>query len=257
MKILRQRPDFSNLKRQGYVAVDMHLHSEYSVDCSTKVKDIVRKAKKNGFGIAITDHDEIGGALEASKTDVFLIPGIEVTCEEGVHMLVYFYELKDLKNFYSKHIRPNSLNELRTSIKHRKLLKIASKYKCVVSAPHGFSYGCGLYAMKKHAEVEFVEALNASIRPSLNEKAQALKKKFTAGTDAHFIDYIGRSVVCAKAKNTKEFLDKLRKGDVLLVGKEINIVKWILVNARKEASLWFRMKPKELIRNRMKQTGLK
>jgi hypothetical protein len=44
------------------------------------------------IGVAITDHNEIRGAVEMDRIrDVLSIPGIEVTSGEGSHLLVYFY----------------------------------------------------------------------------------------------------------------------------------------------------------------------
>lgn len=249
MKVLREKPDFVKLKKEGYMAVDMHLHSGHSPDCSTKIYDLVKKANKKGFGLAITDHNVISGVLEASQKDVFLIPAIEVTCEEGVHVLLYFESIDDLKKFFDKHLQKKILS--------KDLLKLVKKYDCMASAAHPYSAGCGLYSMRGHPESDFVEVLNGSIREGINKKAKSLNKLATAGTDSHFIDYVGDVVVCAKAKTVKGFLDAVRKGDVLIVGKEISFFKWISINIRKELSIWSRENKKVLIKRRLKQIGLR
>lgn len=47
---------------------DFHIHSKFSYDSLLSPKRILRIAKKRGLdGIAITDHNTIRGALEASK----------------------------------------------------------------------------------------------------------------------------------------------------------------------------------------------
>ena len=63
---------------------DLHLHTIYSYDGTATVPAVLRRAKEIGLDvIAITDHDEIGGALEAVKLashyGVEVITGIEIT----------------------------------------------------------------------------------------------------------------------------------------------------------------------------------
>ncbi len=99
------------MKKENYTFVDMHVHSNYSLDSSNKIKNIIEKAREKNIGISITDHNEIEGCLEASKYDIFLIPGIEITCMEGCHILVYFYKIKDLERFFNKEIKNNMYNK--------------------------------------------------------------------------------------------------------------------------------------------------
>ena len=54
-----------------------------------------------GIGIAITDHNEIKGAVAIDEyKDLLTIPGIEITSAEGSHLLVYFYNINELKIFF-------------------------------------------------------------------------------------------------------------------------------------------------------------
>ena len=65
---------------------DFHIHSKFSYDSLLSPKRIVRVAKKRGLdGIAITDHDTIKGALEASKFNdsIYVIIGSEIRTEKG------------------------------------------------------------------------------------------------------------------------------------------------------------------------------
>ena len=64
-KILFERPDLDDLKQQ-YTVVDLHFHSRYS-DGINLVGAIARRARQLGIGIAITDHNEIKGAVPADK----------------------------------------------------------------------------------------------------------------------------------------------------------------------------------------------
>ena len=45
---------------------DLHIHTNYSYDGTASVPEVLRKAKQLGLNvIAVTDHDEIAGSLEA------------------------------------------------------------------------------------------------------------------------------------------------------------------------------------------------
>ena len=86
-----EKPDLELLNKT-YTVVDTHFHSSYS-DGLNRIDKIVERARRLGIGIAITDHNEIRGALEIDQyKDVLSIPGIELTVAEGSHLLVYFYE---------------------------------------------------------------------------------------------------------------------------------------------------------------------
>ena len=88
-RVLFDRPDLAQLT-QTHTVVDLHFHSHYS-DGLNGVAKIAERARKLGIGIAITDHNEIRGALEMEQYgDIFSIPGIEITSAEGSHLLVYF-----------------------------------------------------------------------------------------------------------------------------------------------------------------------
>jgi predicted metal-dependent phosphoesterase TrpH len=75
---------------------DLHIHSTYSYDATATVRAILRQASDVHLDvIAITDHDEIRGALEACKLaseyGVEVIPGVEVSTKDG-HLLALFIE---------------------------------------------------------------------------------------------------------------------------------------------------------------------
>lgn len=65
--------------------IDIHIHSHYSHDSRMTIDQIISTAKKVGLDkIAITDHNEIKGAIKAFKKEPsFIIPGVEVSALEG------------------------------------------------------------------------------------------------------------------------------------------------------------------------------
>lgn len=73
---------------------DLHIHSIYSPDATTTVRAILKQAADVGLTvIAVTDHDEIRGSLEAvelaPKYGIEAIPGAEVSTSDG-HLVALF-----------------------------------------------------------------------------------------------------------------------------------------------------------------------
>lgn len=77
--------------------IDLHLHTTFS-DGTRTPNELVKVAAPNFSAIAITDHDTIGGikegleAVNNSKHDLLVIPGVELSCEyldREVHILGY------------------------------------------------------------------------------------------------------------------------------------------------------------------------
>ncbi len=95
-----------------FLRADLHIHSfgefgSYDVKDSTMTPEaIVDMAMKKGLSIiSITDHNEIQNSSvainHAKGKGILVIPGIEVSTTQG-HLLVYFSEFKDLRDFYGK-----------------------------------------------------------------------------------------------------------------------------------------------------------
>ena len=64
-RVVREAED-DPLTDRDWLAVDLHMHTDWSHDCSTTAADLVGHAERIGLGgIAVTDHNAFGGALEA------------------------------------------------------------------------------------------------------------------------------------------------------------------------------------------------
>ncbi|MEW6401351.1 MAG: PHP domain-containing protein [Chloroflexota bacterium] len=75
---------------------DLHVHTTYSKDATTTVRGVLKQASLKGLHvIAIADHDEIRGSLEArelaSQYNVEVVPGVEVSTQEG-HLLALYVD---------------------------------------------------------------------------------------------------------------------------------------------------------------------
>lgn len=73
---------------------DLHIHTAYSPDGTATVRAVMKKAAEVGLDvIAITDHDEIRGSLEAQQLSsaygVEVIPSSEVSTADG-HLLALY-----------------------------------------------------------------------------------------------------------------------------------------------------------------------
>jgi predicted metal-dependent phosphoesterase TrpH len=232
-KAIFEKPDIPELKNQGYQCIDMHCHSRYS-DGLTKIRDVYKKCKKMGIGVALTDHNEAKGAVEISKyRDIKTIPGIETTSSEGIHTLFYFYSAKELQEFHKKVVeknrsKQNPFSDLALSIID--IIEKSSRYNCRICAAHPFGpWNTGLHKFTKKKEymkllrkIDFVEAINSSTFHDANIKAvewgSRIKKAFTGGSDSHASVFIGKVIT---ASERKDFLDSIMK-ESLVIGKEVN-----------------------------------
>lgn len=88
-------------------AVDLHMHTALSPCGSEEMtpNNIIHMAALKGLDIlSITDHNAIGNVLPCMKIgykhDVVVIPGIEITTQEEVHLLAYFSTYEKLSRFF-------------------------------------------------------------------------------------------------------------------------------------------------------------
>ena len=241
-RTLIQKPDIKALRKLGFSCVDMHYHTTHS-DGSAKIGDILDKARKMEIGIAITDHNEISGAVEAMKySNVLVIPGIEVNCAEGPDIILYFYNLKDLEDFFNKHVKNYRNKDLygRTKIPFKEIITKAKKYKCVIAAPHPcgsawkdlktFLQNTNLNYLLK--DIQALEMINGEQFMKNNLKAiewnQKLKKGISGGSDGHCLFELGSIVTCSKASTVKDFLDSIIKRKTDVIGKKFFLPYYIL-----------------------------
>lgn len=243
-KIILKKPDIISLNRNGYMCFDMHIHSKYSVDSNNKVTSIIKRAKKLGIGIAITDHNNIRGCLEAykkkKKKDI-VIPAIEVRSRESIDICFYFSSINELIDFYKKIIKPNN-NKIGTSkISALKLIEMSKSYKTIACIAHPYrpSLRRMINATIKNKNKESIfnkikifEVINSKNFRIFNNKAiKNVKKKnksIIGGSDSHNIGTIGRTITCIKKVKKKDIipyvLDEISSNNVIVVGKEINII---------------------------------
>ena len=247
-RIQFKRPNLAELKKENTV-VDLHFHSHYSDGFNT-VEAIARKAYELGIGIAVTDHNEIRGAVEIDGyRDVFSIPGIEMTSREGTHVLIYFYHIDQLELFYTHDVIPYMGNDIMssTTLKMEEIIERARAFETVIIFPHPF---CGVYTGIQNSyfpaerlehvfsEVDGVEVINSENMNKSNLRSALLGfnlgKGITGGSDGHRISQMGKVVTCAPCQRSrKAFLDAIKQKETKVVGKEIDLIRKVTSNGVK------------------------
>src|SRR5262249_8793299 len=90
----------AELAGRPLIEVALHLHTDHSQDCATPVDVLLRTARDRGLGaIAITDHNEVSGAIEARAIaeqmgDIKVIVAEEVKTKEQGEVIGLFIEEK-------------------------------------------------------------------------------------------------------------------------------------------------------------------
>ncbi|MDJ0780597.1 MAG: PHP domain-containing protein [Desulfosarcinaceae bacterium] len=244
-RIQFEKPDLALLTRR-FSVVDMHFHSHYS-DGLNSIPKIADRARRLGIGLALTDHNAIGGVLELERyEDLFTIPGIELTSKEGTHLLVYFYAVNRLRQFYDQEIRPAMGSGVMSSLAlpMEELVHRARDYETVIIFPHPFCAAytgiCNLQFPPERLEalcdvVDGVEAINAGNIAKWNLKSAVfgfnLAKSVTGGSDGHAINHMGKAITYADCQpNRRAFLNAVRDGQSRVIGKEIDLFRRVTSN---------------------------
>ncbi|PKN19256.1 MAG: hypothetical protein CVU71_07020 [Deltaproteobacteria bacterium HGW-Deltaproteobacteria-6] len=247
-KIAFEKPDLAFL-RKSHAVFDMHFHTRYT-DGRDSVQAIAARARALGIGIAITDHNDIRGALEMDNyKDVPFIPGIEITSREGTHILVYFYTRQHLKKFYTKYIKPFLGRDIMSStrLSMEEIIHCARLFPSVTIFPHPFCVAytgiCNINFDESRLgrlleSVDGVEVINAENIHRWNLRCARLglhlEKAITGGSDGHSLYHMGKVVTYAACeKSGPAMLDAVKNGGVCVVGKEINLFRKVAASTAK------------------------
>ena len=237
-RVTFSRPDWDDLHENGINAADMHFHTRYS-DSYTDVKKAVKLAEKRKVGFAITDHNLIGGAVEASEieTDVTIIPGIEISAWDGPHILVYFYNINDLREYWKNNIKDKVQKSPFLAITEDTewILNSLENENCVTSAAHpmgylGFNKGMQK-CINKHClceqiteRVDAYEVICSGMSHSGNLCSRKCADRYglgyTGGTDGHLMRELGNVVTCTEEQGVEGMLNSIKKKDNFIIGRE-------------------------------------
>ncbi|HEY8303569.1 MAG TPA: PHP domain-containing protein [Solirubrobacteraceae bacterium] len=180
------------LSRRPLIDVDLHMHTDHSHDCETPVEVLLASAKEAGLGaIAVTDHNEISGALEAREKaaesgahpPLKVIVGEEVKTAEQGEVIGLFIEEKIPRGL--------TLRETVAEIKRQGGL---------VYVPHPFDRMHSVpdyeHLLSILDDVDAIEVFNPRVAiGSFNEEAVRFAAKYRivagAGSDSHVAQGLG------------------------------------------------------------------
>ena len=238
-RIKFENPDWESIAEAGYLCADMHVHTDCS-DSNSSIRRLLEIARSRNVGIAVTDHNLISSleGINIDKEDVFIIPGMEVSTSDGPHILTYFYEMNDLKDFWQENIKPRlqacpwlALRDCTTE----KLLDLLEGHNCVVSGAHPMGYlgsnkGVEICNRKGYLSDETVSRLDAyevicggMTREDNIEAIKSFGKYglgITGGSDGHIAEDLGSVVTMSKAHDVESFLNNIMKRENAVRGSE-------------------------------------
>jgi predicted metal-dependent phosphoesterase TrpH/glycosyltransferase involved in cell wall biosynthesis len=199
------------LAERDFVHVDLHMHTDHSPDCATPVDTLLDTAKRVGLGaIAITDHNEISGALEARERadGIKVIVAEEVKTADQGEVIGLFIE--------EKIPRGMTLQETIAEIRRQGGL---------VYVPHPFDRMHSVpdyeHLLDVVEDIDAVEVFNPRVAFSaFNEEAARFAAKYRivagAGSDSHVVQGLGSvKIKMRDFDGPEEFLESLRDADIV------------------------------------------
>jgi predicted metal-dependent phosphoesterase TrpH len=195
--------------------IDLHCHTEASHDCASPLDAVLTRCRQSNIAVqAVTDHNEISGAIELKRKatapgDPFIIVGEEVTSREGEIIGLFLEEKID------------------SGLSPEEVVARIRDQGGLVLLPHGFdplkAHRLSPAARQRIAhEIDIVEVFNARVsHPRRNTQASQWAAEHdlpaSSGTDAHVISALGTSWVESPPRQIdgpQALLEALRAGTV-------------------------------------------
>ncbi|HEX7363825.1 MAG TPA: PHP domain-containing protein [Dehalococcoidia bacterium] len=191
------------------IKADLHIHTEYSMDCTMALEAIIERCLKVGINcLGVADHNTLAGSLKMKEIAPFcIVPGEEILTSEG-EVIGFFLE-----------------REIPSKLSMKETISLIKAQGGLVCIPHPYDR-LRYSAFKDQVldeimpHVDIIEAFNARSLSKRNAtKAMALARKYSkpasAGSDAHTFPEIGNAYVEMPDFNGKEeFLNALLKGKI-------------------------------------------
>ncbi|HET7509394.1 MAG TPA: PHP domain-containing protein [Solirubrobacterales bacterium] len=201
------------ISQRPLIEVDLHMHTDHSGDCATPVDVLLQTARDRGLGaIAITDHNEVSGALEAREIakgmdDIKVIVAEEVKTAEQGEVIGLFLEEKI----------PKELTMAETIAEIR-------RQGGLVYVPHPFDRFHSVpdyeHLLDMVEEIDLLEVFNPRVAlTAFNEEAVRFASKYrivpAAGSDSHVAQGLGsvRQRI-HDFDGPAEFLEAMRDADI-------------------------------------------
>ncbi len=216
------------LEDRDWIVADLHMHTNWSHDCSITVDDLLDHAEAEGLGaIAVTDHNVLGGALEAVERArnrrITVIPGEEIKTDGQGEVIGLF--LKE---------------EIPRGLPFADTVAAIRAQGALVYMPHPFDRMHAIAdpsTLHRHlAEIDVFETYNARLLfETYNDEALRFARKYNltagAGSDAHVLQGVGTGAVrMRRFSGPEEFLVSLRNAEILRRPKSLAYLqglKWV------------------------------
>jgi predicted metal-dependent phosphoesterase TrpH len=208
------------LANRSSIHVDLHMHTDHSPDCATPVDVLLDTAKERGLGaIAITDHNEVSGALAArelaeERGDVRVIVAEEVKTAEQGEVIGLFLEEKI----------PRGMTMAETIAEIR-------RQGGLVYVPHPFDRLHSVpdyeHLLDMVEEIDILEVFNPRVAlTAFNEEAERFAAKYRivpgAGSDSHVAQGLGSVMIRVHDfDGPDEFLEAMRDADIVRKHKNL------------------------------------
>jgi predicted metal-dependent phosphoesterase TrpH/glycosyltransferase involved in cell wall biosynthesis len=199
------------LASRDLIHVDLHMHTDHSHDCATPVDRLLETAIERGLGaIAVTDHNEISGALEARDraNGIKVIVAEEVKTADQGEVIGLFIEEKIQRGL--------SLEETIAEIRRQGGL---------VYVPHPFDRMHSVpdyeHLLRVIEDIDAIEVFNPRVAmKSFNEEAARFAAKYRivagAGSDSHVPQGLGSVKIAMRDfDGPEEFIESLRDADIV------------------------------------------
>jgi predicted metal-dependent phosphoesterase TrpH len=187
------------------------MHTNHSHDCATPVDKLLETAKERGLGaIAVTDHNEVSGALEAREraSGIKVIVGEEVKTADQGEVIGLFLEEKIPRGL--------TLQETISAIRDQGgLVYVPHPFDRMHSVPD-YEHLLGVVE-----DIDAIEVFNPRVAFSaFNEEAERFAAKYRivagAGSDSHVPQGLGSVKIAMRDfDGPEEFLESLRDADIV------------------------------------------
>ncbi len=220
--------DEDPLSDREWIVCDLHTHTSWSHDCSVPAEELLDAAEEIGLGgIAVTDHNVFGGALEAVELArdrrLIVIPGEEMKTKGQGEVIGLFLR-----------------EEIPRGLSFEDTIAAVRAQGGLVFLPHPFDRRHAIpdpVTLHRHlAEIDMLEVYNARLlKETYNDEALRFARKYNllqgAGSDAHVLPGLGTGAVRMREFRTpEEFLISLRSAEILRRPKSLTYLqslKWV------------------------------
>ncbi len=207
------------IARRRSIHVDLHMHTDHSPDCATPVEMLLSTAAERGLGaIAITDHNEISGALAAR----------EIAADYGVKVIV----AEEVKTAEQGEVIGLFVDEqIERGMTMAETIAEIRRQGGLVYVPHPFDRLHSVpdyeHLLEIVEEIDILEVFNPRVAlTAFNEEAERFAAKYRivpgAGSDSHVAQGLGSVMIRVHDfDGPEEFLEAMRDADIVRKHKNL------------------------------------